>query len=245
MVIMETLFPDSDSHLDSIVYFLSESLVAAVHAGDQLQHYICKSPHIEPGMDCSEIASQLAGFRETMQNLWECELLMVTKLLRANDLGKELRQYEPELKPEIDTFRLTAVMAKDLRDKLLPKADSIFNGQTEPKRFLESRGHILEGIVVSDEPLRGYRVAGEVDVRLLLDACEALHYSLASRYGPQVPAMSDQRIELLKAQSLSLPMQEDDELLELNLDEIISDPLATQLTEWSNRQLFQRMQLAN
>lgn len=245
MVIMETLFPESDSHLESIVYFLSESLVATVQAGDHLQHSVCRSPHIEPGMDCSEIACQLAGFRKTMQDLWECELLMVTKLMRANDLAKELRHYEPELKPEIDTFRLTAVMANDLRDKLLPNADSIFNGRTEPKRFLESRGHVVEGGVIRSEPLRGYKLAGETDVRLLLDACEALHYSLAARYGPQVPALSDQRTELLHAQRLSLAISDDDELLELNLDEIISDPLASQLTEWSNRQLLQRQRLAN
>ncbi|HKJ62735.1 MAG TPA: hypothetical protein VKA94_12215 [Hyphomicrobiales bacterium] len=237
---MGTLFPDSDSHLESIVFFLSESLVAALQAGDHLQHSICRSPHIEPDMNCSELAGQLAGFRKTMQDLWECELLLVTKILRASDLAKELRNHEPELKPEIDTFRLTAIMANDLRDRLLPNANSVFNGQSEPKRFLESRGHVLEGGAMCDEPLRGYKVAGETDVRLLLDACEALHYSLAARYGAQVPALSDQRTELLNAQRLAAAF-EDDELLELNLDEIVSDPLASQLTEWSNRQLFQRL----
>lgn len=237
---METLFPDTDTHLESIVYFLSESLVACVHTGDHLQHSVCRSPHIEPGMNCTEIAGQLAGFRKTMQDLWEYELLMVTKLLRANDLAKELRHYAPELKPEIDTFRLTAIMANDLRDKLLPNANSIFNGQTEPKRFLESRGHVLEGGAVRYEPLRGYKIAGETDVRLLLDACEALHYSLAARYGAQVPALTDQRKERLAPQPLIAGL-EDNELLELNLDEIVSDPLASQLTEWSNRQLLQRL----
>ncbi|MBX2806071.1 MAG: hypothetical protein KTR19_08870 [Hyphomicrobiales bacterium] len=238
---METLFPESDSHLESIVYFLSESLIGAVHTGDLLQHSVCESPHIEPGMKCTEIAGQLAGFRKTMQDLWERELLMVTKVLRANELAKELRNYEYELKPEIDTFRLTAVMATDLRDRLLPKADTIFNGRTEPKRFLESRGHLLENGRIRDEPLRGYKIAGETDVRLLLDACEALHYSLAERYGAKVPALTDQRTELLHQQRLTFQTPQDDELLELNLDEIISDPLASQLTEWSNRQLYQRL----
>jgi hypothetical protein len=238
---MATLFPESDSHLESIVYFLSESLVAAVQAGDRLQHSVCRSPHIEPGMNCTEIAGQLAGFRKTMQDLWECELMLVTKILRASEMAKELRNYEHELKPEIDTFRLTAIMANDLRDRLLPKADLIFNGQSEPKRFLESRGHVLEGGAVRDEPLRGYRIAGETDVRLLLDACEALHYSLAARYGSRVPALTltDQRTERLTAQRIAA--SEEDELLELNLDEIVADPLASQLTEWSNRQLFARL----
>jgi hypothetical protein len=237
---MATLYPETDSHLESIVYFLSESLVAAVHAGDSLQHSVCRSPHIEPGMDCTEMAGQLAGFRKTIQDLWAYELVMVTKILRANDLAKELRNYEPELKPEIDTFRLTALMASELRNRLLPSADSIFNGQSEPKRFLESRGHVLENGTVRDAPLRGYRVAGQADVRLLLDACEALHYSLASRYGTKVPALTNQRTELHNAQRLAAP-SDDDDLLELNLDEIISDPLTSQLAEWSNRQMFARL----
>lgn len=240
IVLMATLYPETDNHLESIVYFMSESLVAAVHAGDRLQHSICRSPHIEPGMDCTEMAGQLAGFRKTMQDLWAYELVMLTKILRANDLAKELRNFEPELKPEIDTFRLTAIMAAELRSRLLPNADSIFNGQTEPKRFLESRGHVLENGVVREGPLRGYRIAGQADVRLLLDACEALHYSLAGRYGTKVPALINHQPEMPTAQRLAAP-SEDDDLLELNLDEIVSDPLTSQLAEWSNRQMFARM----
>ncbi len=53
----------------------------------------------------------------------------------------------------------------------------------QPKRFLDTRGYNLIDDGGPADPLLGYRVAGQVDVRLLLDACEALHFGLAARYG--------------------------------------------------------------
>ncbi len=239
---MGTLFPDTDSHLESIVYFLSESLAAAVEAGDRLQDSICRLPNIEPGMDCAQVSSQLAGFRRTMEDLWACELLMLTKILRANDLAKELRPYAPELKAEIDTFRLTSVMARDLQDMLLPKTDAVFNGTMEPKRFLESRGHTFGSGGASSDMLAGYKIAGQVDVRLLLDACEALHYSLSSRYGFADSIPESHRPEA-GAPPPAMPAHEagQDALLLSDFGEIVSDPLALQLNAWNNRQEAQRL----
>lgn len=239
MVPMGTLFPETESHLESIVYFLSESLAAAIEAGDQLQHSICDRPHIEPGMDCSEIAGQLARFRHCMQELWEREMFMLTKILRANDLARELRSYEHELKPEIDTFRLTSIMANNLRNMLMPDAETVFNGSIEPKRFLESRGHVFKEGRRRNEALHGYKVAGEVDVRLLLDACETLHYSLAARYGFDRSLMEHTGVNIPSAPEL-MNSGDQETLLLSDFGEILSDPLATQLNEWNNRPMAQR-----
>lgn len=237
---MGTLFPETESHIESIVYFLSESLAAAVHAGDRLQHSICERPNIEPGMSCAQIAGQLADFRRCMEELWEYELILLTKILRANELAKELRVYVPELKPEIDTFRLTSVMASDLRGDLLPNAETSFNGSVEPKRFLESRGHVFNENGHRKDILSGYKIAGQVDVRLLLDACEALHYSLSSRYGLERKDTDDAVIR--KPAQASLDNREEQETLLLSdFGEIVSDPLATQLKEWSIQQSAQRL----
>lgn len=180
---MGLLTANDDGHQESIVYFLSEALRAAIEAGDRLQLSVCDMPQLAPSMDCSEIASKLASFRQYIHSLWSCEVMMLAKILRARDLSKELRLYEPELRPEIDTFRLATVNSADLQDTLLPDAQNVFNGAIQPKRFLEARGFLGFDGVGSNDPLLGYKVAGRVDVRLLLDACEALHFGLAARYG--------------------------------------------------------------
>lgn len=238
---MATLFPESESHLESIVFFLSESLIGAIGAGDRLQHRLCQSPHIRPGMDCEEIANELAEFRQAMQELWETELLLVAKIMRAGDLAKELRTLEPELKPEIDTFRLTSILAKDLREVLLPDAQAVFDRAIEPKSYLESRGYCLESELARGGPLVGYKIAGRVDVRILLDACEAFHFCLAERYGvsseetvqlpflaePQGPAVRDDN--------------EDETLLLSDLGEIISDPFASYFRDLAAKNAGQRL----
>jgi len=174
---------EGDEHVESIVFFLSDALRSAIEAGDRLQQSVCDTPHFTPGVNAGEIADRLAGFRRQTGELWGLEALVLTKILRAGDLARELRVHEPSLKPEIDTFRLATVIAGDLRDKLMPDAESTFNGSDDPRCFLQARGQAdFDGHASHDEP-DAYKIAGEVDVRLLMDACEALHFALASRYG--------------------------------------------------------------
>jgi hypothetical protein len=180
---MRLLSTVDEGHLESIVYFLSESLRAAIEAGDSLQQSGCDVPHLDHGMDCGEITERLAVFRQYIQALWSREVLLIAKILRARDLAKELRVHEPELRPEIDTFRLATVSSADLQETLLPDAQNLFKGAVQPKRFLESRGYSAIDDDGAADPLLGYRIAGQVDVRLLLDACVALHFGLAARYG--------------------------------------------------------------
>ena len=170
-----------EGHLESIVYFLSEALRTAIEAGDSLQQSGCDVPHLDHGMDCGEITDKLATFRQYIHGLWSREVLLIAKILRARELAKELRVHEPELRPEIDTFRLATVSSADMQETLLPDAQNLFNGAVQPKRFLETRGY--SAIDDAGGALLGYRIAGRIDVRLLLDACEALHFGLAARYG--------------------------------------------------------------
>ena len=172
-----------EGHLESIVYFLSEALRAAIEAGDSLQQSGCDVPHLDHAMDCGEITDKLATFRQYIHGLWSREVLLIAKILRARELAKELRVHEPELRPEIDTFRLATVSSADMQETLLPDAQNLFNGAVQPKRFLETRGYSAVDEAGGADSLLGYRIAGRVDVRLLLDACEALHFGLAARYG--------------------------------------------------------------
>ncbi|NJM35474.1 MAG: hypothetical protein HC850_13080 [Rhodomicrobium sp.] len=221
-MMMGILSTEDEEHLESIVYFLSEALRGAIEVGDGLQQSPCTMPQIKPGMDCSEIAGQLAAFRQHVNDLWSCEMMLLTKLLRARELAKELRVYEQELRPEIDTFRLATVMAPDLRDMLMPDEEHVFNGAVHPKRFLEMRGYDENEGAIPGEPLLGYRIAGALDVRLLLDACETLHFGLAARYG----------VGPMPVTAHPLIPQEDEPFLLTDLGEIVTDDYAANSFGW-------------
>lgn len=215
--------PDGEHHVESIVFFLSEALRGAVEAGDRLQHSVCSLPQFAPGMECSAMLDRLAGFRDQTSQLWSLEVLMLTKILRAGELAKELRPFEPEMRPEIDTFRLATVMAADLRDMLMPDAERSFNGSVQPKRFLETRGYVEgEGAGLARSQVSGgYQIAGQVDVRLLMDACEALHFSLAGRFGVGAePLVLDDAIDSPVAIAAH---GEEEPFLLSDLAEIVSD----------------------
>jgi hypothetical protein len=229
---MKFFSSQGEEHLESIVYFLSESLRAAIEAGDRLQQSVCNAPQFTPGMEACEIADRLASFRHQTGELWGLEAMMLTKILRAGELARELRGYEPAMRPEIDTFRLATIIAGDLRDMLMPDAETAFNGAVQPKRFLEARGHAdFDGTAVND-PVSGYRIGGEVDVRLLMDACEALHFCLARRYGIETaPLMlsveADDRDPALEAEG-----NPDEPFLLSEWGEIVSDDMPAPQQSW-------------
>jgi hypothetical protein len=220
-----------EGHLESIVYFLSEALRAAIEAGDSLQQSGCDVPHLDHGMDCGEIADKLASFRQYIQGLWSQEVLLIAKILRARELAKELRVHEPELRPEIDTFRLATVSSADMQETLLPDAQNLFNGAIQPKRFLEIRGYSAIDDAGGADSLLGYRIAGQVDVRLLLDACEALHFGLAARYG-----FDSLPVRAMLGRDHDDPMLLEDEaetpFLLTDFGEIVTEPPAGMPLDW-------------
>jgi hypothetical protein len=175
---MGILSSDEEGHVESIVYFLTEALRAAVENGDSVHQSLCEAPQLSPNMNCGEIAERLAAYRRHSRAIWSYEALMVAKIMRARELAKELRAIEAELRPELDIFRLATVSCADLQDLLLPSAQNLFNGVD--RRFEDRGASMFDGIKA--DPLAGYRIAGHTDMNLLLGACEALHFALAARY---------------------------------------------------------------
>jgi hypothetical protein len=169
-----------DDHVESIVYFLAESLRAAIESGDSVQQSLLEAPQLSPNMTCGEIADRLAVYRKHLRAIWSYEVLMVAKIMRARELAKELRALEPEIKPELDTFRLSTVSCADLKDRLLPSAQNIFNGIDQGRQTSDEFGDLFDG--AKADPLAGYRIAGHTDLYMLLRACEDLHFALAARY---------------------------------------------------------------
>jgi hypothetical protein len=177
-MIMGIMTTDDDGHVESIVFFLTEALRAAVDSGDSVEQSLCEAPTLSPNMNCAEIADRLALYRKHLRAIWSYEVLMVAKIMRARELAKELRAMEPEFRPELDTFRLATVSCADLKELLMPSAQNLFNGIDHARA--EDTSFFYDG--ARTDPLAGYRIAGHTDMRLLLSACESLHFALAARY---------------------------------------------------------------
>lgn len=217
---MMSLIPcDDDGHVESIVYFLTEALRAAVESGDSVQQSLCEAPKLAPGMNCGEIAERLAVYRKHLRAIWSYEVLLVAKIMRARELAKELRVMEPELRPELDTFRLATVSCADLKELLMPSAQTAFNGADQPRSVFDSFNTALfEG--ARGDAFSGYRVAGHTDIRLLLRACEMLHFSLAARYGDDQDALHFQS----SAEPAALGQADEEAFLLTDFCEIAPEP---------------------
>jgi hypothetical protein len=222
---------DDDGHIESVVYFLAEALRAAIESGDSVQQSLLEAPQLSPNMTCGEIADRLAIHRRHLRAIWSYEVLMVAKIMRARELAKELRALEAELKPELDTFRLATVSCTDLKDLLMPNAQSSFNGIDQSRRFSDEFGASFDG--AKADPLAGYRIAGHTEIRLLLRACEDLHFALAARY-----AFEPLRAHTYHQQQADEPMMldeaaEDEEAFLLtDFCEILPEPAPAASTEW-------------
>ena len=219
---MGIMTTDDDGHIDSIVYFLAEALRAAVESGDSVQQGIVDAPQLSPNMNCSEIAERLALYRKHLRAIWSYEVLMVAKIMRARELGKELRALEAELKPELDTFRLATVSCADLKELLMPSAQNCFNGVDQGRFSLED-GHELAFDGVKADPLACYRIAGHTELRLLLSACEDLHFALAARYNFESLPSRGYNADPIEEPFLLSEAEDEDTFLLTDFCEILSD----------------------
>lgn len=213
---MGTTTSDEDSHVESIVFFLAEALRAAIESGDSVQQSLLDAPALSPNMTCEDITEQLALYRKHLRAVWNYEVLMVAKVMRARELAKELRTLEADFRPELDTFRLATVSCADLKEMLMPSAQNCFNGVDQGRRLTDEFGFSFGG--AKADPLAGYRIAGHTDIRLLLSACEDMHFQLAGRYA----------FEPLSVRSYSAAPIDEEPLL---LDETADDEEAFLLTD--------------
>ncbi len=222
---------DDDGHIDSIVYFLAESLRAAVESGDSVQQSLIEAPQLSPHMNCNEIAERLAVYRKHLRAIWSYEVLMVAKIMRARELAKELRALEPELRPELDTFRLATVSCVDLKEMLMPSAQNAFNGVDQGQHLLDEQLSAPYDGVKAD-PLAGYRIAGHTELRLLLSACEDLHFALATRYAFEPLPTRGYSTEATEEPLLLDEGGSDDTFLLTDFCEIVSETGVAVGTDW-------------
>jgi hypothetical protein len=190
----------SAEELDSILYFLSSALTSVIDESSYLAQHQAALPQIGAGLAAAEIASRLALFRQQVCDVSEREFVIVTKLARARHWAQTLRRYEPHLRADIDAFLAATARCETMARERTSDAQSLFDGQAQPKRFLADRvpgGRAAADAAISlterlEASQRGdtpedhgpsYLIGGEISVEALNDACETLLARMAAHYG--------------------------------------------------------------
>jgi len=191
----------SAEELDSILYFLSNALTSVIDDSSYLADHGAMMPQIGAGLATAEIASRLAMFREQVCDVSERECMVVTKLHRARHWAQELRRHEPHLRADIDAFLSATAPCDAMVRSRGVDAQSVFDGQAQPKRFLADRmptGRVAAeaalslmerldqaecGEDVSDDDGPSYLIGGVLSVEALNEACERLLERLSAHYG--------------------------------------------------------------
>ncbi len=217
----------NDERLQSVVFFLSDTLRSILEDCETLQISRCAQPSIGAEASCEEIFSQLEQFRNQVKLIRSREAIMVAKLARAREWAKLLKGLAPRIKPEINLFLLGTVFCGDLQQAMLPNVQQEFNGGSLSRRFLGER--LKEEDVHSNgiQPATdgvSYIIAGKVRIEDLMLACERLLTTLDASfdlYDEPVIDMADIADPLEPNEAIPLELSE--AIAELAQDFPVSD----------------------
>ena len=175
------------NQLESVVFVLSDHLCSAIEAGDYLMALEHETKIVSQDESSEDILERLDQFHKFLDDIRTYEFLIVTKINQARHWSLHLRQLYRDLRPVIDLFSAATAIVGDASQLLGQSAQEIFNGQTEPSRFLESR-QILYQPILGKENSRictindQYLIGGKVTLMDLLDVCRTFHDSLEVQF---------------------------------------------------------------
>lgn len=194
----------NDERLQSVVFFLSDTLRSILEDCEALQASRCAPPSIGKEASCEEIFLQLDQFRNQVRFIRSREAIMVAKLVRAREWAQLLKGLAPSIKPEINLFLLGTVFCGDLQQALLPNVQQEFNGGSLSKRFISERLREEDvrsnGIPAASDGV-SYIIAGKVRIEDLMLACERMLTTLDNNFDlyeelVTEPANLDEPLEL-------------------------------------------------
>jgi hypothetical protein len=160
-----------DERLQSVVYFLSDTLRSILADGEELKESRCAPPVIGARASCQDIMSRLDDFRAGVNDLRGREAIMIAKLSRAREWAQMLREMLPEIRPEISVFLLGTVFCKDLQAAVSPDPQREFHGGGLMRQFLNRRLKSEPRRVDGDGGQYAYMVAGRVRIEYLMETC--------------------------------------------------------------------------
>lgn len=185
---------DEQDQLETVVFFLSDHLCSAIEASDYLLAHEYSSEVVDAQEESDEILERLEKFHKFLDDIRTYEFLIVTKINQVRHWSLHLRQLDKDFRPVIDLFNASTMMVSDAVDLLGQDENDIFNGNSEPQRYLESRNIRIE----QEQPNSGkkfsidesFLIGGKVELRDLLDVCISFHQSVERQYA-EIPVEPD------------------------------------------------------
>ena len=178
-----------DEQLQSLVYFLSDHLFAAIEAGEKIRGATYAQRKAETDLSSTEILSELDALRQFITDLSDWEEEMVTKVNQARQWSSYLREHDTFFKPITDLFAGATQPLTDIQAQINDHHDRHFEGGDHPDWFIKSRDICCEkseeGQILSLSNANEYLLGGRVRLTHLIELAETYLDTLEARY-PQL-----------------------------------------------------------
>ena len=178
-----------DEQLQSLVYFLTDHLFAAMEAGENIRAASFRQAPADGDLSSAEILNELEELRGFITDLSNWEEDLVTKITQARQWSRYLRDHDSYFKPIIDLFTSATHPLSDVAAQIRDHHDRHFEGGDHPDWFISSRcitaKRAEDGRTLSLTIPDHYLIGGHLRLGQLLDLSETFLETLEARF-PQL-----------------------------------------------------------
>lgn len=178
-----------DEQLQSLVYFLTDHLFAAMEAGEKIRAATFTQAPLERELSSTEIMQEIEDLRTFINDLSSWEEDIVTKINQARQWSRYLKDHDSFFKPLIDLFNSATNPLTDVAAQIRDHHDRHFEGADHPDWFISSRAmtakQAADGRMLSLTTRDKYLIGGHLRLGQLLDLLETFLETLETRF-PQL-----------------------------------------------------------
>ncbi len=175
-----------DEQLQSLVYFLTDHLFAAMEAGERIRMATFTQPENLGELSGDDIMQEIEQLRLFISDLSDWEEEMVSKLIQARKWSNHLREHDAFFKPLIDLFNSATHSLSDIAAQISDHHDRHFEGGDHPDWFINSREILTEKsahgqiLALTTGPM--YLVGGHVRLGNITELSESYLSALETRF---------------------------------------------------------------
>lgn len=178
-----------DEQLQSLVYFLTDHLFAAMEAGEKIRRARFQQADGKASNRDYDILEELNELRTFVTELSDWEEELVTKVIQARKWSSHLKDYDTYFKTLIELFTSATHPFTDIAAQIRDHHDRHFEGGDHPDWFIQSRALTMkkseDGQILSIKTGDMYLIGGHVRLCHMLDLTETYLDTLEARF-PQL-----------------------------------------------------------
>lgn len=175
-----------DEQLQSLVYFLTDHLFAAMEAGERIRMASFTQEKNENELSGEEIMQEIEQLRLYISDLTDWEEELVSKLVQARQWSRHLRDHDAFFKPLTELFNGATHPLTDVAAQISDHHDRHFEGGDHPDWFINSREITSEksehGQILSLTTGYMYLIGGHVRLGNILELTETYLNALETRF---------------------------------------------------------------